>query len=173
MTYVTLGQPGRRQKRRRTLGDSMSYGQAVSTLYNPSTGVLAPSWADLTDPANYVFNAGENLYQLIWPASPSTPLDVAANIATGGPTSGQLDTNAQQYTQAAARMARVLQSQGVPLPAVLDPSTAAAQADADQVAYANSIGGTAQQQLSPGLPSINSWAWVILAAVAALIFATR
>lgn len=97
-----------------------------------------------------------------------------ANAITGKPTQAQLDYNAQQYANAAANMAQVLQSQGVPLPPELDPSTAAAQAASDQQSYSDLIGGTANQNLNAPLgTSITTWAWISLAGIVGLIVLTR
>lgn len=101
----------------------------------------------------------------------SSTNDYLMNAATGKPTQAQLDYNAQQYINAAAQMRQQLISQGVTPPAVLDPATVAAQAKADQAAYAKSIGGTADQLLANVITpsSISNWAWFAIAGVIGVI----
>jgi hypothetical protein len=108
----------------------------------------------------------------------SSTTDYLLNAITGKPTNAQLNYNSAGYQDAVAQMADTLTAQGVPLPAVLDPSVAAAQATQDQVNYASASGGTAQQTFGlagPGASDdpVTLWAWVILGGVVAFMFATR
>jgi hypothetical protein len=137
-----------RTPRRRTLGDWASWLSAI------------------TDPAGYVVDTAYDFAKSVYIPGTSNPADVLQNAVTGKPTSNQLAYNAQQYTDAAANMAQVLTSQGAPLPPELYPPTVAAQAVADQQAYASAIGGTAGQ-------SITTWAWISLAGIVGLIVLTK
>lgn len=169
MTYLATVQPKRRlQRRRRTLGDAFtdSIEQGIAYAFNPVAQ----------------YNSVTNAYDwLVAPPAPPTPpssyipgstySDYVMNAVTGQPTQNQLTYVTSQVEQSAANDAAVLQSQGVTPPPQLNPATVAAQATADMNAYANAIGGTAQQNLlAPGGVSISTWAWIILGGTAGLIF---
>jgi hypothetical protein len=135
------------RRRRRTLGDWTTW----ASLATDPAGFLV-------DEVSSLYIPGANVFEI--------PSNVVQNAITGKPTADQLAYNAQQYTDAAANMAQVLTSQGVSLPPALYPPTVAAQAVADQQAYASAIGGTAGQ-------SITTWAWLSLAGIVGLIVLTK
>jgi hypothetical protein len=161
------------RRRRRTLGDAFwdTTWQGVENAWNPVTqynnvvdaydAMVAPS-APPTPPSSFIPGSSYSDYLM--------------NAVTGQPTQSQLDYNADQYTAAAANMANVLTSQGVALPTALQPGVAAAQAAADQSAYAKLIGGTAQQALQQALTgglSISTCAWIAIAGIFGLIVLTK
>jgi hypothetical protein len=184
--YVSTRQPVR-QRRSRTLGDWSN----PFTWGSPSDyGSTAWYWAKAQNAINWnpwlVNNnaiptaSAPPSNDLLWDAMPftggsiipgSSTSDYLQNAFTGKPTAAQLQYNADQYTAAAANMATVLDSQGVPLPAALDPETAAAQGYSDQAAYTSLIGGTADSSLPSA--SVTTWALVILGGLVGLMFVTK
>lgn len=164
--YLTLGQPVRRRRRGRTLGDSST---AINAAEFVAGGLPDVVWNPIANTASYYWSLLTN------PATPSPPSlvipgsgysDLVQNAITGQPTQAQLNYNADQYTAAASNMAQVLQSQGVPLPPPLQPGVPATQAAADQAAYAQLIGGTAGS-------TINTWALWALAGIVGLMVIAR
>lgn len=179
--YVMTSQPAMIRRRRRTLGDALPvYGSDswywqnlknwIGSAYGATQGVFLP-------PAPVASVATSPTDQPGLDIPGSGPNDYLMNAKTGKPTQAQLDYNAQQYIDAAAQMRQQLISQGVTPPAVLDPATVAAQAKADQAAYAKSIGGTADQLLAnlklPTPGSVSTWLWIAAAGVIGAIWILR
>ena len=156
-----------RRFRPRALGD-MTYGQAV----NSSAQILATSWQDVADPAQYAIDFASNFYNYFWPAPNATPMQVAMNAATGAPTSEQIAANTGACVTAIQQM-RAQYGAAV-------PAGAENQCATDQQAYVNSSGGTAQDILANLIPgvgggssSMNWTAILVLGGILAGIVLTR
>lgn len=153
--YLATGQPVRRARRRRTLGqDDTYYGEGTDF----PTGSEALTKAAHAPTESWIPGSGWSDY--LW------------NAATGHPTDAQITYNTNSCVQAIQNM-----------PGLTPEAKAMAQArcTSDQQAYTKLIGGTAQQVLSPGnllagiLPGsdISTWAWLILGGVVGVIVLTR
>ena len=185
--YLTAGQSARRLQRRirgpRTLGLIDPFGTGAvggaGGSWDPSTwdtisSAVSNWW---TDPGIYlapVDQSGQPVPGILDAPPGGDITSWLANAVTGRPTQAQLDYNAADYTNAAANMARVLDANGVPLPAALQPGAAAQQAANDQANYASATGGSANQAFSPMAGATPAtWAWLALGGIVALMVVTR
>lgn len=158
--YLATRQSVRQPRRRPTLGNWFTDALNWNPWLAPAPSTPPPTVPQLLNPGS-----PDSIIPLSNPGGGWT--DYLLNAVTGQPTSAQLQYNADQYTAAVANMRNVLTSQGVTPPPELDPATAAAQAAADQSAYANLIGGTADQ--TPFGLSLATWAWIILGGTVGLV----